>query len=345
MNCEFCSKTFSSLSSLNKHKSAAKYCLKIQGKEILKNNNEQSEKDIISCEYCKKTFCSNQSLQRHLNVCGAIDPKKELKTVEERHKEQMIMLEESYKEQLQIKDIEIAELKASLKIYKSSDECLKEIAKQPKNTTTNNTTKNNNNNNLLYMPTLNLDKDTIKTKIKNNFTESHLKDGQFGVAYFTVDNLLKDEDDNYMYICTDPSRQMFSFKNKNGIIEKDFKANKLTKLISEDVIKQATNLTDDKIESHIKLSEIREMKKDNTKFTSKLSNLLYKPGGIENETYFGFDSDFDSDHEPDIEPDIESDVEEYREKLNKINELDDGSIFFSIMRKQIEKKILEKESK
>lgn len=336
MNCEFCNKTFSSISSLNKHKNTTKYCLKLQGKE-----KEKKEKKI-TCIYCDKTFIVEESLQKHLGICKA----KELKEENDKLSENI----KNCKEQLQIKDIEIAELKASFKIYKYSDECLKEIAKQPKNNKNNinNNTKNNtknNNNNLLYIPTLNLDKDTIKTKIKNNFTENHLKDGQFGVAYFTVDNLLKDADDNYMYICTDPSRQMFSFKNKNGIIEKDFKANKLTKLISEDVIKQATNLTDDKIESHIKLSEIREMKKDNTKFTSKLSNLLYKPGGIESdsETDFGFESDFDP--EPDIDPDIESDIEEYREKLRKIDEFDDGSVFFSLMRKQVEKKILEKESK
>jgi hypothetical protein len=324
MNCEFCNKTFSSISSLNKHKNTTKYCLKLQGKDKI-------EKKIISCEYCDKTFILEDTLQKHISICKV----KELSEENLKQTENLKMLEE----QLQIKDIEIAELKASLKIYKESDECLKEIAKQPKNT--NNTTKNNSN--LLYMPTFNIDKEDMKNKIKNNFTKGHLKDGQFGVASFTVDNLLKDEDNNYMYVCTDPSRHMFSFKNKDGTIEKDFKANKLTKLISEDVIKQATTLTDDKIETNIKLSEIRELKKDNSKFTTKLSNLLYKPGGItlkylsENESV----EDNDSEEENYITP--EPDIEYYHEQLKKINEIDDGvSAIYSMLRKQVEEKIEEK---
>jgi hypothetical protein len=352
MECEFCKKTFISLSSLNKHKNTAKYCLDIQGKE-------KKELDIILCEYCDKTFTIDKSFQKHINNCKVkklCEENIKLKEIIEEHTEYTRNIEEKHQDEISIyknkiknledelrmKDNENIELKTSLKIYKESDECLKEIAKQPKNTTKNTTNKNTTNN-LLYMPVLNLDKDIIKSKIKNNFTKNHLKDGQHGVACFAVDNLLKDDDDNFTYICTDPSRQMFSFKNKDGTIEKDFKANKLTKLISEDVIKQATTLTDDKIETNIKLSEIRELKKDNSKFSNKLSNLLYKPGEIDmkyiTETT---DIDTDSDSEDDNYTIPEPGIEYYRDQLRKINEMDDGvSIIYSAMREQIEAKLKE----
>ena len=49
MECQFCKKTFGSLSSLNYHKKTTKYCLKLQGKlEEIKN--------LYTCEFCNKEF-------------------------------------------------------------------------------------------------------------------------------------------------------------------------------------------------------------------------------------------------------------------------------------------------
>ena len=53
MECQFCKKTFSDKSNLKKHQTNAKYCLKIQGKEI-------EEKYV--CKYCGKKFTRKDNL-------------------------------------------------------------------------------------------------------------------------------------------------------------------------------------------------------------------------------------------------------------------------------------------
>jgi uncharacterized protein YjaZ len=92
MNCEFCKKTFNSISSLNKHKNTTKYCLEIQGKEKKKTN-------IFLCEYCDKTFSGNNSLQKHLSNCKVKELQEENKTLSHTIKEYVINI----KNMLQIK--------------------------------------------------------------------------------------------------------------------------------------------------------------------------------------------------------------------------------------------------
>ena len=341
MECEYCKTKFASNASLENHKLKAKYCLKIQGKLDFK------------CEYCEYILSSKQSLDRHVSICNSKETKKELvylsEVLKEKNDELSQVLKEKtdtqqenkgLKDELHKKEIEIAELKTLLNVYKDSQECLKEIAKQPKITTTNNTNNTKNNNMYVNMPIFNLSKDTIEDKVKNNFTKSHLNDGQNGVADFAFNNLLKDEDKNLMYICTDPSRNMFAYKTEDGTIEKDFKANKLAKLLTEDVIKKATSLSDDSLKSNIKLSEIREMRKDNSKFSNKLSSLLYKTGELDLET----DSESEYDERSEKE---ESDLEEYTEKLKRFDECNknDDGFMPTYLRNQLLKKIEEKQEK
>jgi len=214
MECEFCKTTFSSISSLNKHKVKTKYCLKLQGIDT----------NSIVCEYCNECFSSMKTIDKHMKKCAIIKLTKDNETLKKQIQEQLLKLKEnqdeiqSLKDQLYKKDIEIAELKSANNIYKDSQECLKEIAKQPKTTTT--TT--NNNKNYMNMPVFNLTKESIENMVKKNFTFDHLQDGQTGVACFTVDNLLKDKDNNLLYECSDPSRNMFVYKTQKGI-EKDLK--------------------------------------------------------------------------------------------------------------------------
>ena len=72
----------------------------------------------------------------------------------------------------------------------------------------------------------------IKKIINEKLSKDYIIDGQKGIAQFTFLNLLKDEYGNMNYICSDPSRYIFKYQN-NGIIEKDIKANKITKLLIE----------------------------------------------------------------------------------------------------------------
>ena len=61
VRCEFCNNTFQNISILNHHQKNAKYCLKIQSKEI---------KPSFQCQFCTKTLSSKQSLDRHSKVCS-----------------------------------------------------------------------------------------------------------------------------------------------------------------------------------------------------------------------------------------------------------------------------------
>ena len=61
MECQYCKKILSSISSLNYHQKNTKSCLSIQGKVL---NTK------VKCEYCDKLLASKSSQQRHMNVCG-----------------------------------------------------------------------------------------------------------------------------------------------------------------------------------------------------------------------------------------------------------------------------------
>lgn len=80
----------------------------------------------------------------------------------------------------------------------------------------------------------------IKQLVDEKLTRNHIVDGQKGVAHFAYNILLKDEDGNINYLCTDSSRSIFKFLNNDGIMEKDIKASRLTNLLFDAGIKQKT---------------------------------------------------------------------------------------------------------
>ena len=81
------------------------------------------------------------------------------------------------------------------------------------------------------------------------------------------------------YICTDSSRNVFNFKNKDGQLEKDYKAKKLTETICPAVITKSENIfkkfntKETSVEYIQKLIDIKKMKVDNDKFVNELSIL------------------------------------------------------------------------
>jgi hypothetical protein len=90
--------------------------------------------------------------------------------------------------------------------------------------------------NLRYHKKTNKSCQIIQNKDKNEIEKldkNYISDGQKGVEQFACDNLLKDENGNMNYICSDPSRHIFKFQNSEGNIEKDVKAIKLTNMLIE----------------------------------------------------------------------------------------------------------------
>ena len=228
MECEFCKKELKNISSLNNHKKTAKYCLKIQG-------NITTE--IFECKFCKKEFTTKQHLVTHSKICKKkeeIDYKTFMKNKE---KEISFLKSENNKLKIQLneKNLYIAKIEAENELYKEDHNFIKEIAKQPKNVNT------TNNNNKILNITSNIDfndKEKIKELIENNYNINYVLDGQKGFAQFAKDNLLKDGDGNLIYVCTDPSRYIFKYKDETGEIKKDIEAKKITAHLIDGGIKQ-----------------------------------------------------------------------------------------------------------
>ena len=278
MICEFCNKELCSNSALNYHKKTAKYCLKLQGVEIKNNevftcefcNKDFSLKHHLSTH---KLVCKNKEKYELINKIKEElkeqfeKEKEELKEQFEKEKEELKKCFEKEKEELQeffkkeirykeniINDLKVkekiirelqykediiselkeekSELKGQLMTLKDDHSVLKEIAKQPKHTT---------NNTLHITSSIDFDNiDKIKDVIDNDFNINYAIDGQKGVAKFVKEKLLQDDSGNYMYVCTDPSRQIFKYKDNKGEIKKDVEAKKLTNYIVDGGIKKKT---------------------------------------------------------------------------------------------------------
>jgi hypothetical protein len=217
MDCEFCKQKLSSLSNLNYHKKTNKKCLQVQ------NNNDVSA--FIPCEFCNKTFTS-QIMKKHLISC------KNKKETVMQEKDDIILEKDK---ELKEKDLEIiklntriTELETENNIYRKDHELIKTIAIQPKNVT---------NNKIKVVNTFFDNPERVKQMVSEKLTKNHIVDGQKGIAKFAYDNILKDDDGDINYFCTDPSRCVFKFQNNDGYIEKDIKANKLTNLLLDSGIK------------------------------------------------------------------------------------------------------------
>ena len=169
-------------------------------------------------------------------------------------------------------------------ILEGDHQCLKEIANQPK-IITNNTT---NNKNLNIISPLDF-KDTfyLRDKINNNYKIDYIFSGQKGIAKFAVDHLLKDDEGNLKYVCTDPSRNIYKYKDKSGEVRKDVEAKKLTNFLVEGGIKdkacdimnewwtEKTGITNvDKFELLVdKAQSLQNIDNDNSEFKKELASM------------------------------------------------------------------------
>jgi hypothetical protein len=293
MDCIFCKKTFSSRSSLNNHQKTTKYCLKLQGKKYENKN--------FNCEYCYKTFTTKQYLINHLQFCNVKKEKDIIKKKDDELKNKLLKKEKDlenkflkkekeFEIKLKEKDDEInrlkelnAELRGKLTTFKEDHEFIKEIAKQPKNTT------NNTTNNTLNIKSCidfnNVNK--IKDVIDNDFNIKYAIEGQKGLARFVTEKLLTDDNGNLIYVCTDPSRQIFKYKDVAGEIKKDVEAKKLTNYIVDGGIKNKVvdiagnwykddngNIDIDKFNIMVEQQQnILKLKDDNNSFKKELATI------------------------------------------------------------------------
>jgi hypothetical protein len=215
IKCEYCDKELSSKYNLKLHQEKAKYCLKIQGKNI----NE------LKCEYCNASFTRKSVYDNHTFTCKIKKNRTQEELVITLKKEIVKLKEDIIKKDKKIENIEV-----QLNIYKNlsadSQQCIKEIAKQPKNTT--NTTTNN----ILNLAPLDMNilKEQLTNVINTKMTDEHVLEGQEGIAKL-VSCCFKTDDGKKLITCTDISRGVWKSKDINGNIFKDYKANNIAKVI------------------------------------------------------------------------------------------------------------------
>lgn len=96
--------------------------------------------------------------------------------------------------------------------------------------------------------------DIIEEKVEENFKLEHIEDGIKGVAsqYIThSDGGVK------CYQCTDSNREVFMYKDSNGVIQKDIRARKLKDAIKEPILKKTAELS---IEEYSRLTDLTKGK-------------------------------------------------------------------------------------
>ena len=223
LKCEFCNNTYKTKSSLNHHKKNAKKCLILRGEEIVNN---------YVCEYCDFKSITKDTLNKHQLCCKMKN--KKYTTLE--MKDKLSILKKYYEIKLEQKDILLERIEKELKECKDN---FNMIASKP---TIVNTTNNHNNTRINNLIIADLNESTIIDKVESNFTLEYLNDGIRGLAKFTKDHIVNPEDGKPKYICSDPSRAVFKYKDENGVVQKDVSATKLKNAIKDPIIKKSKTL-------------------------------------------------------------------------------------------------------
>ena len=263
--CEFCNKEYKNISNLINHQKTAQFCIKIQkGVQNLE----------LACDLCEKILSSKYRLDSHKLTCKVNKKKKyeDLINIIKQKDEELAQKDQEIK----YKDYRIIELESKLEMSEKFQDCLTDIAKQPKIQTNQQI-----NNKYINLSPLNLTPEYVKDKVEKNFTKNNFLEGQKGVAEFVFDNLLKDVNGKSKYICDDSSRHKYSYKTEDGEIKVDLRAKKLTDMIKNDIIKKSNDIisneikkTDDMLNYMGKILDINNMRTDdNGKFLSRLSIL------------------------------------------------------------------------
>jgi hypothetical protein len=245
MICEYCNKVLATNATLKIHQSQTKYCLVIQKKTKVICTE-------VICTYCSKSM-TKRNLSRHLISCK--DKK----------------VQNSIQEKLDSANKRIIALEAENRLLLSSKECIEKIAQQPKTTT---------NMKVTILSSLDLSEDRVRRVVEDSFTRNHFLEGQKGVARFAVDYLLRDDQGKLSYICTDPSRHTYRFKQGDSEM-KDIKGKRLTTALAPPVSDKSYRLAVEEMSDYPEkliicsenFSDIKGMNEDNSDFRAELATM------------------------------------------------------------------------
>ncbi len=274
--CEYCDSEFSSRTSLINHMKKAKYCLKIQNKPI----PEIVEKEKFKCGACNKYSSNKSNLISHLKKCYEnlykineyiLEKNKEIENLEKKIqflKDQNIDFDK--------KNYALTEVN---KLLDTDRQCVHDIAKQPKIT----------NKTVNLLTSMNFsNKDEIRDLIENKYNLDYIFSGQKGCAKFAFDNIIKDENGNLKYICSDVGRSIYKYKDEDGVIQKDVDAKKLTRLLVDGGLKHKVSdlaskfmITEDGEINTLRFDTLLEktrsisnIENDNNEFRKELTSMI-----------------------------------------------------------------------
>lgn len=261
MECIYCKAVLQTSYSLKQHQNTAKYCLSKQNKDLLHQH---------LCSACDKGFTRKSSLDDHLKICKAniqsvnqlylFDQcKKDLESSLLREKELITSYEKKITKICIDHEKIIEDLKKEIEDYKDK---MFILASKP----THNNNINNIGNTKTTTKTQNLivsdwRPEVIQDKVKDNFKLEHIEDGIKGVARFATKYITQENNGIKTYQCTDSNREVFMYKDTDGVVQKDIKARKLKDAIKEPILKKTAELSTD--ECHRLMNLISSSKGNN----------------------------------------------------------------------------------
>ena len=271
MECEYCKQVLKTPAALKKHQNTAKYCLS-------KQNKAPQEEHL--CFFCGTRFTVKSSLHSHLKICKANTPviqeqlhlfeqsKKDLESSLLREKELIVTYEKKITKICIEHEKIIEDLKTEIEDYKDK---MFILASKPThnniNTNIGNTKTTTKTQNLIisdWRP------EVIQDKVEDNFKLEHIEDGIKGVARFATKYIIQSEDGVKSYHCTDANREVFMYKDEDGVVQKDIKARKLKNAIKEPILKKTAELSTD--ECH-RLMDLISSSKGNNNDVVEISNI------------------------------------------------------------------------
>ena len=203
--CDFCKKSFSTISSLNLHKKTTKRCLKIQA-----DLNNVIPISKFLCEYCNKNFSTKHNYEVHKETCKEKDTVK-YEELLKKHNELLKNYEELKVELAECKvKLELTECKIKLEC---KDEEIKRLEKLAKKSTTTNNYNNCNNKielNVAFEKLTPFTKENIISSLRQYLSPASLKEGENSFSS-ELNNSLENK-----VIVTDMSRGKAIVKLESG---------------------------------------------------------------------------------------------------------------------------------
>ena len=251
--CEYCNGILSSISSLNNHKKTNKKCLLLRDIVIIDKKEficsecgfKSNLKHHISRHKCRSEYIEIYkkylNIEKEYKIClEKLDTIEKLNKKKENKNEKKLNIVE---ERLNIAIEKIDKLKNKNTLLKieltqkqeKQENQLFTLASKPTSVKIQNLTN--------ILGNLEFKENSIKETVDNNYNIVYLNEGIKGLAQFTRDHIINAGDDGKKkYLCSDPARAIFKYKDENGVIQKDVKATKLKKAIQEPILNKTKSL-------------------------------------------------------------------------------------------------------